>query len=72
LSDFRESDEDEAVQCAENLGSSIAAAGSYAVKGGMKVWGRNDMDGMATWDIALGEEGLEVRGFSPSYTQDAC
>jgi hypothetical protein len=59
---MRESDEDEAVQCEENWGSSIASGGGYAWKGGYKLYGRNDMDGVATWDIGLGAEGdIEVR-----------
>lgn len=62
LSDMRESDEDESVQAEENLGQSIASAGSYRWKGKMKIWARSDMDGMAVWDIGKGEEEeLEVR-----------
>ena len=53
---MKESDEEEAVQAAENWGQSIAAAGTYDHKGQMKVWARSDMDGLALWDINKGEE----------------
>lgn len=59
LSDMRESDEDEAVQAAENWGQSIASAGYF----GGKVWGRSDMDSVAVWTIGRAEdEGLELGG----------
>lgn len=65
LSDLKETDEDEAVQCAENLGQSIATAGAYAFKGRMKIWARSDMDGVATWTVGRGEEDdLELADFS--------
>lgn len=62
LSDMRETDEDEAVLCAENWGESIASAGTYltgpgpshgtSVQGkGMRVWARSDMDNISTWSI---------------------
>jgi hypothetical protein len=61
LSDYKESDEDEAVQAAENWGQSVAAAGAYLHKGAMKVWARSDMDGVALWDMSKGEvEEIEV------------
>ena len=56
LSDLKESDEDEAVQSAENFGQSIAQAGWYEHKGKMKVWGRSDMDAVGIWNIGKGEE----------------
>ena len=61
LSDFKETDEDEAVQAAENWGQSIASAGTYEHKGKMKVWARSDMDGVISWTISKGEgEEVEV------------
>lgn len=57
---MKESDEDEAVQAAENWGQSIAGAGFWKDKRGkMKVWGRSDMDGVHVWVISRGpgEEG---------------
>jgi hypothetical protein len=56
LSDLKESDEDEAVQSAENFGQSIAQAGFYEHKGKMRVWGRSDMDAVGIWGIGKGEE----------------
>jgi len=56
LSDLKESDEDEAVQSAENFGQSIAQAGYYEHKGKMRVWGRSDMDAVGIWSIGKGEE----------------
>lgn len=53
---MKETDEDEAVQAAENWGQSVAAAGSYLHKGKMKIWARSDMDGVVTWNIGKGEE----------------
>lgn len=56
LSNFTESDEEEALLSAENWGQSIADAGAYSHKGKMKVWARSDMDGVAVWDIGKGDE----------------
>lgn len=56
LSNLKESDEDEAVQSAENFGQSIAQAGFYEHKGKMRVWGRSDMDAVGIWGIGKGEE----------------
>ncbi len=58
---MKETDEDEALQAAENWGQSVAAAGSYLHEGKMKVWARSDMDGLAIWTIGKGiEDELEV------------
>ena len=56
LSDLKETDEDEAVQSAENFGQSIAKAGWYNHKGQMRIWGRSDMDSLGVWSVAKGEE----------------
>ena len=56
LSDLKETDEDEAVQSAENFGQSIANAGWYERKGQMRIWGRSDMDALGVWSVAKGEE----------------
>jgi hypothetical protein len=56
LSDLKESDEDEAVQSAENFGQSIAQAGWFERKGKMRVWGRSDMDAIGVWQFGKGEE----------------
>jgi hypothetical protein len=56
LSDLKESDEDEAVQSAENFGQSIAQAGWFERKGKMRVWGRSDMDAIGVWQVGKGEE----------------
>ena len=64
LSNYKESDEDEAVVAAENWGQSIAAAGGYLHKGKMRVWTRSDMDAVALWDIQRGdEEEIQLGGF---------
>ena len=63
LSNVQESDEDEAVVAEENWGQSVAGAGSYRRKGGkeMGIWARSDMDGLACWQVGIGEEGeIEV------------
>lgn len=62
LSDLKESDEDEAVQSAENFGQSIAKAGWYERKGRMRIWCRSDMDALGVWQVGKGEEEeIEVR-----------
>jgi hypothetical protein len=53
---LKESDEDEAVQSAENFGQSIAQAGWYERKGKMRIWGRSDMDAVGVWQVGKGEE----------------
>lgn len=71
LSDLKESDEDEAVQSAENFGQSIAQAGFYEHKGKMRVWGRSDMDAVGIWGIGKGEEDdIEVSPYSTKSQKD--
>lgn len=53
---MRETDEDEAVQAEVNWGQSIAAAGSYVKQGKVRIWARSDMDGVATWELGMGQE----------------
>lgn len=62
LTNYREQDEDEAVEAEHTFDqASIADAGSYLWKGRMKVWARTDMNAVGTWDIGVGDEGdLEV------------
>lgn len=76
LSDLKESDEDEAVQSAENFGQSIAQAGFYERQGKMRVWGRSDMDAVGVWQVGKGdEEEIEVSlGFTagPRFTALIC
>ncbi|ORY28763.1 WD40-repeat-containing domain protein [Naematelia encephala] len=54
LSDLKEADEDEAVQAADNWGQSIAGAGCYLHRRGLKVWARSDMDGVCVWSLGKG------------------
>jgi hypothetical protein len=69
---MKESDEDEAVQSAENFGQSIAQAGWYEHKGKMRVWGRSDMDAVGIWHIGKGEEDdIEVRRMAKRKAGDA-
>lgn len=71
LSNLKESDEDEAVQSAENFGQSIAQAGFYEHKGKMRVWGKSDMDAIGIWGVGKGEEDdIEVCPFLPAYSFD--
>jgi hypothetical protein len=63
LSNPLESDEDEAVLSAENWGQSIAKSGTYSHNGKMRVWARSDMDGVAMWEVSMGEEDLELQNF---------
>lgn len=56
LSDLRETDEDEALQCAENWNQSVAAAGAYEHKGRMGIWARSDMDNMAMWGVGISDD----------------
>ncbi|KAL1411160.1 hypothetical protein Q8F55_002110 [Vanrija albida] len=61
LSDLREADEDEAVHAEENWNQSIAAAGSYAFEGRLKVWARSDMDYVAAWGVGVDADDGELQ-----------
>ncbi|WVQ81377.1 hypothetical protein IAT38_003501 [Cryptococcus sp. DSM 104549] len=57
LSDMKEADEEEAVVSEENWGQSVAGAGGWMHKGGMKIWARSDMDEVVTFGVGRGAEG---------------
>lgn len=71
LTDYKESDEDEAVHSAENFGQSIAKAGWYEHKGQMRIWGRSDMDSLGIWKVGKGEE-EEIEVSTPPSNHQVC
>ncbi|EIW67072.1 hypothetical protein TREMEDRAFT_34158 [Tremella mesenterica DSM 1558] len=83
LTDYKESDEDEAVKSFDNWGQSFASASFFlsthsnndSNKGErngeiMKIWGRSDMDSIALWDLTLSEEGIELINLIEHHTSD--
>lgn len=64
---MRETDDEEALQAAENWNESVAAAGAYVRNGRMRIWARSDMDNMAMWGVGTSDESegdLEFQEFT--------